>query len=319
MKVMASCGNHRKHSVPTFRRVFLVVVVAAWLIPSFVLRAQEVPYLEGRVNDYAGVLSSKTISGLNTALKSFEDSTSNQIAVLTIHTLDGANLEEYSMKVAQTWKLGQKGKDNGVLLLVVTDDRKIRIEVGYGLEGTLTDAVCSVIIQREILPKFKKGDYDGGVSAGIVSILAAIGGTYTADQASSSDRMGFPEILIFLGIFAVVVGMFTFVALFTKGFMSWFLYVFLCPFWMAFPYAAIGGTIGLLPFFIYFIGFPIAKRWLGKSSRGISFQKLVASSMALSSGGIGWSSSGGGWSSGGSSGFSGGGGSFGGGGSSGSW
>jgi uncharacterized membrane protein YgcG len=113
--------------------------------------------------------------------------------------------------------------------------------------------------------------------------------------------------------------MFTFIALFSKGFMSWFLYLFLIPFWLAFPYAAIGGTIGLLPFLIYFIGFPIAKTWLAKSSRGISLQKVIAGSMIMSSSGRGWSSSGGGWSSGGGGGFSGGGGSFGGGGSSGSW
>lgn len=299
-------------------RFSLFLLGIALLFPSIAVYAQEVPFLGGRVNDYAEILSSNTISELNGKLKAFEDSTSNQIAVLTINTLEGADLEEYSIKVAQTWKLGQKGKDNGVLLLVVKDDRKVRIEVGYGLEGTLTDALCSVIIQRGILPKFRNQDYDGGVEAGVASILGAINGTFTADDASS-EHMGFPEILIFLGIFTVVVGMFTFIALFSKGFMSWFLYVFLIPFWLAFPYAAIGGTIGLLPFLIYFIGFPIAKTWLAKSSRGISLQKVIAGSMIISSSGRGWSSSGGGWSSGGGGGFSGGGGSFGGGGSSGSW
>lgn len=280
--------------------------------------AEDVPFLGGRVNDYAGILSPNTISELNRKLKAYEDSTSNQVVVLTINTLDGANLEEYSVNVAQTWKLGQKGKDNGVLFLVVKDDRKIRIEVGYGLEGTLTDALCSVIIQREILPKFKHRDYDGGVNAGVASILGALNGTFTADRGEG-QHMAFPEILIVLGIFTVVVGMFTFVALFSKGFMSWFLYIFLIPFWMAFPYATIGGTFGLLPFLVYFVGFPIAKTWLAKSSRGINWQKIIASSMIMSSAGRGWSSSGGGWSSGGGGGFSGGGGSFGGGGSSGSW
>jgi uncharacterized protein len=299
-------------------RISLFLLSVALLFPSIAVYAQEVPFLSGRVNDYAGILSSNTISELDGKLKAFEDSTSNQIAVLTINTLEGADLEEYSIKVAQIWKLGQKGKDNGVLLLVVKDDRKVRIEVGYGLEGTLTDALCSVIIQRGILPKFRNKDYDGGVEAGVTSILGAINGTFTADDASS-EHMGFPEILIFLGIFTVVVGMFTFIALFSKGFMSWFLYLFLIPFWLAFPYAAIGGTIGLLPFLIYFIGFPIAKTWLAKSSRGISLQKVIAGSMIMSSSGRGWSSSGGGWSSGGGGGFSGGGGSFGGGGSSGSW
>ncbi len=309
--------NHTQRIYGNRLRTSLFLLSCAFLFSTVSVCAQDVPFLGGRVNDYAEILSSNTISELNLKLKAFEDSTSNQIVVLTINTLDGADLEEYSIKVAQTWKLGQKGKDNGVLLLVVKDDRKIRIEVGYGLEGTLTDALCSVIIQREILPKFRNGDYDGGVKAGVASIFSAINGTFTAERASS-EHMGFPEIIIVLGIFTVVVGMFTFVALFSKGFMSWFLYIFLIPFWLAFPYAAIGGMIGLLPFLIYFIGFPITKTWLAKSSRGISLQKIIAGSMLMSSAGRGWSSSGGGWSSGGG-GFSGGGGSFGGGGSSGSW
>ena len=315
---MIARQNHYPQTYWNRFRLSSILLGAALLFFVVTAYGQEVPFLGGRVNDYAGILSSETVSDLNSMLKSFEDSTSNQVVVLTISSLNGENLEEYSIKVAQTWKLGQKGKDNGVLLLVAKDDRKIRIEVGYGLEGTLTDALCSSIIQREILPKFRNKDYDNGVTAGVVSILGAINGTFTPEQ-SSSENMGFPEVLIFLGIFTVVVGMFTFVALFTKGFMSWFLYVFLIPFWMAFPYAAIGGTIGLLPFLIYFIGFPVAKTWLAKSSRGISLQKIIASSVIMSSAGGGWSSSGGGWSSGGGSGFSGGGGSFGGGGSSGSW
>lgn len=303
-------------------RIPNIVLIPLWLVLLVVVpavNAQDVPFLGGRVNDDAGILSSNTISELGWKLKSFEDSTSNQVVVLTIKSLEGANLEEYSVKVAQTWKLGQKGKDNGVLLLVVKDDRKIRIEVGYGLEGTLTDAVCSVIIQREILPRFKKGDYNGGVKAGIDGILNSVNGTFMAEREhESGSGMGFPDILIFLGIFGVVVGMFTLIALFTKGFMGWFLYVFLIPFWMAFPYAAIGGMVGLLPFLIYFIGFPIAKLWLKKSSTGIHWQSVMATSFLASSSFGGGSSSGGGWSSGGG-GFSGGGGSFGGGGSSGSW
>jgi uncharacterized protein len=279
--------------------------------------AQDVPFLGGHVNDYAGVLTSSAISSLEWMLKGHEDSTSNQVVVLTIKTLEGASLEEYSIKVAQTWKLGQKGKDNGVLLLIVKDDRKVRIEVGYGLEGSLTDAISSVIIQQEILPRFRKGDYDEGIKAGATAIIAAIGGTYTSEQQAGS-QMDFGDTVMFLGIFTVVVGLFTVIALFSKGFMSWFLYLFLIPFWLAFPYAALGGTIGLIPFFVYFIGFPIFKVWLSKSSTGLHWQQALAGSFLMASSRGGWSSSGGGWSSGGG-GFSGGGGSFGGGGSSGSW
>lgn len=298
-------------------RGFSLLTLVFGLLCAVSAHAEDVPFLGGRVNDYAGILSSNTISELNWKLKAFEDSTSNQVVVLTINSLNGENLEEYSVKVAQTWKLGQKGKDNGVLLLVVKDDRKLRIEVGYGLESDLTDAISSVIIQREILPKFKKGNYDAGVKAGVAAILGAINGTFTAERASA-QHLEFPEILIFLGIFTVVVGMFTFIALFTKGFMGWFLYVFLIPFWIAFPYAAIGGMIGLLPFLIYFIGFPIGKFWLAKSSAGIRWQTLVGSLFLMAASRGGYGSSSGGWSSGGG-GFSGGGGSFGGGGSSGSW
>ncbi len=303
-------------------RVRRLSVIAVWIALLLVVPgaiAQNVPVLGGRVNDDAGILSSNTVSELGWKLKAFEDSTSNQVVVLTINSLEGANLEEYSVKVAQTWKLGQKGKYNGVLLLVVKDDRKVRIEVGYGLEGTLTDAICSTIIQREILPRFRKGDYNGGVKGGVDAILSSISGTFVADQeADASSGMGFPEILIFLGIFGVVVGIFTFVALFTKGFMGWFLYFFLIPFWMAFPYAAIGGMAGLIPFAIYFIGFPIAKSWLAKSSTGIRWQSAISQAGFLMSSG-GFSSSGSSWSSSGGSSFSGGGGNFGGGGSSGSW
>ena len=309
----------RTHRPRFFSSTSLLTCVCTLFLAGLTAQAQQVPYLSGRVNDYAEILSSQTVAELDAELKAFEDSTSNQVVVLTISSLEGENLEEYSMKVAETWKLGQKGKDNGVLLLVAKNDRKIRIEVGYGLEGTLTDALCSVIIQREILPEFRNGDYNAGITAGVNAILGAIEGTFTAEQASSGgEGMGFPEIVIFLGIFGVVVGIFTFIALFTKGFMSWFLYVFLIPFWLAFPWAAIGGTAGLVPFLVYFIGFPIAKTWLKKSSLGIRWQSAVSSAGFITGSGTGWSSSGGGWSSGGG-GFSGGGGSFGGGGSSGSW
>ncbi len=167
---------------------------------------QAVPYLSGRVNDNAGILSSSTISRLEQILKAEEDSTSNQIAVLTINTLDGGSLEDYSMKVVETWKLGKKGKDNGVLLLVVKDDRKVRIEVGYGLEGVLTDAVCNTIIRRAIIPEFKSGDYDAGVTAGVENIIAAIGGEFQGEGSSDTD--GGPVLVTALVILMVIASAF---------------------------------------------------------------------------------------------------------------
>lgn len=291
--------------------------IAFLLLLGFSANAQDVPFLGGRVNDYAGMLSSSSVSELGWLLRSHEDSTSNQVVILTINTLNGASLEEYSVKVAQTWKLGQKGKDNGVLLLIVKDDRKMRIEVGYGLEGVLTDALSSVIIQSEIVPKFKKGDYDGGIRAGTTAILSVLKGTYAPEEQGGTP-MDLGDMVLFLGVFCVVVGLFTLIGLFVKGPQSWFLYVFLIPFWLAFPWAAIGGMMGLLPALIYVVGFPIAKTWLAKSQSGKHFQQTGIGAFLASTYSGGGSSSGSGWSSGGSS-FSGGGGSFGGGGSSGSW
>jgi uncharacterized protein len=237
--------------------------------------------------------------------------------VLTVPSLEGESLEEYSLKVAETWKLGQKGKDNGLLLLVSSGDRKVRIEVGRGLEGDLTDLTCGLIIRHEIVPRFRDGDYDAGVKAGVVSILAAIRGSYKADEGTPAADIGF-RVLAGL-IFLVVVGIFTMLAMVSQGFMSWFLYVFLLPFWGAFPTAILGVVPGLTAFGIYAIGFVVFKIWVRTSDSGAAFLKsMTKKGVFASAGGGGWPSSGSSWSSSGG-GFSGGGGSFGGGGSSGSW
>jgi uncharacterized protein len=282
-----------------------------WVIIAVLLQqyagGTEVPFLAGRVNDNAGILSPETASRLASSLKAFEDSTSNQVVVLTIASLEGDVLEEYSYKVASTWKLGQKGKDNGVLLLVARDDRKVRIEVGSGLEGDLTDLECGLIIRHEIVPRFKAGDMDGGVEAGVQGIMEAIKGTYTQGEGASSSEF-VPMMFGFL-IFIVVVGLFTFIALFTKGFQSWFLFVFLIPFWAAFPGAFFGLTTGIICLIVYLIGFPLGKSFLKNSVRGRRIATTFGSfATSHSSGGY----------SGGSS-FSGGGGGFSGGGASGSW
>ncbi len=276
----------------------------------------EVPYLSRRVNDTAGILSPGTVSSLEALLKSHEDSTSNQVAVLTVTGLEGETIEEYSIRVVDAWKLGQKGKDNGVLLLVARDDRKVRIEVGRGLEGDLPDITCGSIIRKQVLPRFKEGDYDAGVTDGIQAILSAIRGSYVAadDESGSSDDL-WARVFASI-IFLVVVGLFTAVALFTKGGASWFLYFFLIPFWLAFPLAILGVTAGLIIFGVYVIGFLAAKSWFKTSNAGRSLQKKWSSLPVFAS------SSSGGWSSGGgssSSSFSGGGGGFSGGGASGSW
>jgi uncharacterized protein len=279
--------------------------------------AAEIPFLSSRVNDTAGILSSSTIRELEQMLKRHEDSTSNQVAVLTVRSLEGVSLEQYSIRVVDAWKLGKKGKDNGVLLLVVSEDRNIRIEVGRGLEGDLPDITCGIIIRKEILPYFKKGDFNGGVQAGITAILSAIGGAYTAqsDQGVEGDTFA---VILGTAIFVIVVGLFTLLAMFMRGPMTWIMYVFLMPFWFAFPSAMYGLSAGIALFGLYAVGFLVVKTWFGRSLAGKAFQESWAKRTGTwTTGTGGWSSGGGGWSSGG--GFSGGGGGFSGGGASGSW
>lgn len=145
-----------------------------------------IPELWGTpVHDEAKILSPDFITQLELVLKQSEDTTSNQVAVLTIPTLDGYPIEEYTLQVAEKWKLGQKGKDNGVLLFVAVEDRKIRIEVGYGLEGVLTDALSNQIIRNEIAPHFRQNNYEAGILAGVQAIQQAIAGEYQADSAST--------------------------------------------------------------------------------------------------------------------------------------
>ena len=145
--------------------------------------ALDVPPITGRVVDPPHVLPADTAESLSRELEAHETKTSNQVAVLILPSLDGEPLEEFSHRVATTWKLGQKGTDNGVLLLVALRERKVRIEVGYGLEGTLTDVRSVHIIRHEIVPRFRAGDLPGGITAGVHAILGTIEGTYTATEA----------------------------------------------------------------------------------------------------------------------------------------
>jgi uncharacterized protein len=280
-----------------------------------------VPELWGqRVHDDAQVLKKETVDALENQLAAFEDSTSNQIAILTVQSLDGDVLEDYSLRVVEKWKLGQADKDNGVLLLVAVDDHKMRIEVGHGLEGVLTDAISNRIIRNEMAPNFRRDDYDAGIRAGIDGIVKAIGGEYSSsdgDETNDLDDLTIGQrIGIGLGLF-VFLGIFAFMGLAAPGKIGWVIYVFLIPFYTIFPIMAVGTKYWYLPGSIYLIAFPILKILFGKSTWGQKISKGMSSGSSTG----GWSSGGGSsWGSGGGgSGFSGGGGSFGGGGSSGSW
>jgi uncharacterized protein len=306
-------------------RVYLILLFLSFHFVSFSQKA--IPELWGlHVHDEAHYLSKQTIEYLENQLKVYEDSTSNQLAVLIIPTLDGDVLEEYSLKVAEKWKLGQEDKDNGALLLVVIEDHKMRIEAGIGLEGALTDAVCSRIIRNELAPHFRSNDYDEGVKAGVNAMIAAIGNEYTPADSSSDNTFQAPEMTwqerLMIGAFVFgILGLFTFMGLFIPGCGGWFLYAFLIPFYATFPMFILGVNGGVTTLIAYAIGFPILKLTVGNTPWGKRLSNKVGKG---SKGARGWSS-GSSWSSGGSSsnsssgGFSGGGGSFGGGGASGGW
>lgn len=303
------------------KKIFLFFLL---LISHAVVAQRAVPPLDWhRVHDLANVLKQSTIDQLEVELQKHQDSTSNQIAVLIIPSLDGDALEEYSMRVAQTWELGEREKDNGVLLLVVVEDRKIRIETGYGLEGALPDAVANRIIRNEIAPHFREHEYDAGVNAGINAIVKAIANEYeVGDDIESIDMALSWKEKILIGLFLfVVLGLFTFFAVMIPGCAGWGLYAFLIPFYAIFPMIILGTSGALALLAVYIVGIPLLKAIISKTAWGKRMSKSLANNNGGGSSGwsgSGWGSSGGGWSSGGG-GFSGGGGSFGGGGSSGSW
>ena len=154
----------------------LLLALLQFMSYSSLMAALAVPALTGRVNDYAGMISAPVKADLQTKLKQFETAESTQIVILTVQSLKGDPIEDFSIKVAEAWKIGQKGKDNGVLLIVSKDDHKVRIEVGYGLEGKLTDLMAGRIVRDEIVPAFKAGRFDEGFTKGVTAIIAAVQG-----------------------------------------------------------------------------------------------------------------------------------------------
>jgi uncharacterized protein len=167
--------------------------VRAFLVVLFVLlplaaTAKDIPPLTGRIVDQANLLTADQKQRIEAKLAAFEKETTDQVAVLTLDSLDGEAIEDYANKVGRAWALGQKGKDNGVLLLVAKQDRKMRIEVGYGLEGALPDALAHRIQEEEILPRFRNGDYAGGIEAGMTAIMAAIKGEYKGSGKTVNER-----------------------------------------------------------------------------------------------------------------------------------
>jgi len=190
------------------RHAFLLVFLMTLSLP---LAALEIPELKGRVNDYANMLSPQAVSILEARLAEIEKSDSTQLVVLTIPSLEGNAIEDFSIKVVEKWRIGQKKLDNGVILLISKEDRKIRIEVGFGLEGRLTDLLAGRIIDNIIKPEFRAERYDEGVINGVNAIMDAVKGEFTGleqplKHTGKSLKKGFLFPFLFLCLFIGIIG-----------------------------------------------------------------------------------------------------------------
>jgi uncharacterized protein len=186
-----------------------LILLSFFLSATTELFGFTVPKLTSYVNDYANVMSSGTVNELNTVLKDYQDKTKNQLFILTVPSIeDAASIEEYSLAVAEKWKPGFKGSDNGIMMVFAMQEKRMRIDVGYGLEGKVPDAIVSRIIRNEISPRFKQGMFDDGIKAGVVSIIKELGGydassipVQDAPKSKASGRMHSFLIFIFIALF----------------------------------------------------------------------------------------------------------------------
>lgn len=284
----------------------LALLAAALVFAAGAAAELAVPPLAARVTDQTATLKPAERDALEAKLAAFEAKKGSQIAVLVVPSTQPEAIEQFSIRVVDAWKLGRKGVDDGVLLLVAKDDRRLRIEVGRGLEGVIPDAAARRIVAETITPRFKAGDYYGGIDAGVDRLVAVIGGEPLPEPAERSPLGG-------LGLDSLDTLFFAIIAFFVaQGFLQ-------RVFGRFFGAALAGGGAGALIFFLWqavFIafvaGFVIFLLALTMGAGASQFWSPRR--------GGGWGS-GGGWSSGGGGGggFSGGGGGFSGGGSSGSW
>ena len=284
--------------------VGLTLLLAAWLARAEVA----VPPLTGRVTDLSGTLSGGAVARIEGKLADLEARKGSQIAVLIVPTTAPEEIEQYGIRVEDAWKLGRKGVDDGAYLIVAKNDRRVRIEVGYGLEGALPDAVASRIVAETITPRFKVGDYDGGVEAGVDQMIAVVNGEPLPQPDQTWEhRNGLGHLLPLL-LVVVFVASGVLRAIFGRLFGS----------------VATAGLAGGLAWLLSHL-LPIG---LGAGVVAFLFAMLAGSNTRGWSGGTGWGGGfggglGGGFGDGGfgggGGGFSGGGGGGGGGGASGSW
>ncbi len=305
--------------------------ILAWLALAGAVLAADVPYLTGRIVDNAEILQPQTRARIEALLQAHERATTDQIAILTTPTLGGETIEPYAQDVFAAWRLGQKGRDNGILVIVAPAERRMRIEVGYGLEGAMSDIVAGRIVRNIMTPAFKAGDYSGGVEKGVEAIVAQLEGRgeelgltsnlsdarqAIAELDAASNRLPWLARIFVACMFLAVVGSFTVLGVTMPGF-GWFLYLFLVPFWAAFPSVILGPRPAMVLLGLYLVGFPVAKLiarrqpWYEQAARELKTRgRTSIGGVMIGSGGSSGSSGGG---------FSGGGGSSGGGGASGSW
>ncbi|WP_448041218.1 TPM domain-containing protein [Bradyrhizobium liaoningense] len=292
--------------------LWVIAVIALFLALAFPAFADvPVPQLTGRVVDQTGTLSGSDIAALSQKLRDFENRKGSQIAVLIVPTTQPETIEQFSIRVAEAWKIGRKKVDDGAILVVAKNDRHLRIEVGYGLEGALTDVTSRRIIDEDITPKFRSGDFAAGIGAGVDRMMRVIDGEPLPSPSRSAnfahnldDLMPVFAVALFAsigvgGFFRAILGRLL-GSLVTGGIIA-------AVTWLILGSAAIAAAVGVLGFVIGFIADLFSAMGPGtRSSRGSS-----------------WSGGSGGWSSGSSSSdsgsFSGGGGGFGGGGASGNW
>jgi uncharacterized protein len=156
---------------------------------------------DGYVTDRAHVLSDSARDNIENKLKQFEEKTSNQVVLAIFPSLEGGALEDVSLRLAEQWKIGQKGKDNGILFVIFVNDHKMRIEVGYGLESVLPDALAGEILRREVTPRFRQGEFDEGVMKGVEAILSATAGSYQPTTSTRGSDVGMFIFFLILLIF----------------------------------------------------------------------------------------------------------------------
>jgi uncharacterized protein len=279
-----------------------VAVAAVLGLAALFARADvAVPPLTGRVIDLTGTLSGGAVNRIENELANFEAKKGSQIAVLIVPSTQPEDIEQYGIRVAEQWKLGRKGIDDGAILLVAKNDRRVRIEVGYGLEGALSDAISNRIIDETISPHFKLGDYDAGVEEGVKQMISVADGEPLPEPDRRWEhKSGMGQLLPFV-LVLVVVASGVLRAIFGRLFGS-----------LATGSLA-GGIVWLISHFLT-LG-------VGAGVVAFLFAMLLGSSRGWSTGSGGWRGGfgGGSFGGGGGGGFSGGGGGFGGGGASGSW